>query len=99
MTPTLQDRIAALTGPQRAQLKQTLSKARASDEPRIAKRPDPFAPCGLSASQRRLWLLAHLDPDHTSYNIPALFRIRGPLDISALAASLQEIEQRHDILR
>ena len=99
MDTTLQNRIAALSNEQRAILKQTLAKTRASAERRIPRRPDPSAPCGLSASQRRLWLLAQLDPDHTSYNIPAVFRLRGPLDIVALETSLKDIAQRHDILR
>lgn len=34
-----------------------------------------------------------------SYDIPALFHIKGPLDIPALMQSLEHIAQRHEILR
>ncbi len=100
MTPsTLNDRIAALTTAQREQLKRAILQTRRPAQARIPKRPDPLAPSRLSATQRRLWLLAQLDGDQTSYNIPALFRLRGRLNVAALEASFDAIERRHEILR
>jgi amino acid adenylation domain-containing protein len=56
-------------------------------------------PMPLSFSQRRLWFLQKLDPNLTAYNIPATFRIEGELNISALEKALNEIVNRHDVLR
>ncbi|HEV2846615.1 MAG TPA: amino acid adenylation domain-containing protein, partial [Thermoanaerobaculia bacterium] len=53
----------------------------------------------LSFAQERLWVLDQLDPGKPTYNIPTALRLRGPLDLSALTASLQEIVRRHDVLR
>ncbi len=40
-----------------------------------------------------------LDPGNTSFNIPALLRLEGPLDHSALQTGLNEVVRRHEILR
>jgi amino acid adenylation domain-containing protein len=53
----------------------------------------------LSFSQRRLWFLQKLDPNLTAYNIPATFRIEGDLSVSALEKALNEIIDRHEVLR
>jgi amino acid adenylation domain-containing protein len=53
----------------------------------------------LSFSQRRLWFLHKLDPSLTAYNIPAMFRIEGDLNICALEKALKEIINRHEVLR
>ncbi|MGH6847574.1 MAG: amino acid adenylation domain-containing protein [Methylocella sp.] len=55
-----------------------------------------------SAAQRRLLFLHHLGGDgcgNLSYDIPALFRLRGALDVAALKRSLEHIVERHEILR
>jgi amino acid adenylation domain-containing protein len=56
-------------------------------------------PLPLSFSQRRLWFLHKLDPNLTAYNIPAVFRITGTLNIPVLEQALNEIVARHEILR
>ena len=53
----------------------------------------------LSYAQERLWFLVQLEPASTLYNIPAAFRLNGPLDIAALEQSLNEIVRRHEALR
>ncbi|HEX6903706.1 MAG TPA: non-ribosomal peptide synthase/polyketide synthase [Thermoanaerobaculia bacterium] len=53
----------------------------------------------LSFAQERLWILDQLDPGKPTYNVPTALRMRGPLDVPALAASLREIVRRHDALR
>jgi amino acid adenylation domain-containing protein len=63
-------------------------------EPR--QRPGP-AP--LSFSQERMWFLHQLAPESAAYNVPAAIRVRGPLNVDALVASLGEIVRRHEILR
>ncbi|BAS60155.1 amino acid adenylation domain protein (plasmid) [Leptolyngbya boryana NIES-2135] len=56
-------------------------------------------PLPLSFAQQRLWFLQQLDPNDTSYTLPAAVRLQGRLNIAALAQSLSAIVQRHEILR
>ncbi|MEH1943850.1 MAG: amino acid adenylation domain-containing protein [Nostoc sp.] len=53
----------------------------------------------LSFAQARLWFLNQLEPDSTAYNMPAAYRLTGVINITALEQSLNEIWQRHSILR
>ncbi|NJR62070.1 MAG: AMP-binding protein, partial [Cyanobacteria bacterium CRU_2_1] len=53
----------------------------------------------LSFAQQRQWFLAQLEPDSPFYNIPAAVRITGNLNLPALQRSLNQIIQRHEILR
>src|ERR1700694_3548635 len=52
-----------------------------------------------SFGQRRLCFLSQLYPDSAWYNIPAMIRIKGALDVPALHKSLREIVRRHESLR
>jgi thioesterase domain-containing protein len=52
----------------------------------------------LSLPQLRLWLLAELDRDDPTYNVPLAFRLRGELDVSALESALNALVRRHDVL-
>jgi len=64
----------------------------------IPARPDrDLSP--LSFSQQRMWFLDRLEPESSSYNLAFPVLLRGPLDIRALEASLNEIAGRHEILR
>jgi amino acid adenylation domain-containing protein len=53
----------------------------------------------VSFAQQRLWFLDQLSPGGVTYTVPGAVRIRGPLDVDALRASLREIVRRHEILR
>ena len=53
----------------------------------------------LSFAQRRLWFLHKLEPGLTAYNIPAVYRIHGPLHVAALDGALGELVKRHGSLR
>jgi hypothetical protein len=53
----------------------------------------------LSLAQERLWFLAQLEPQSSVYNLCRGLRLRGALDRQALAASLNEIVRRHEVLR
>lgn len=53
----------------------------------------------LSFAQRRLWFLDRLEPGTPYYNVVGAVRLRGRLDLSALARALREIVLRHEILR
>ncbi len=53
----------------------------------------------LSFAQERLWLLDRLEPGTTVYNMPIQVRLRGLLDVAALALGVAEIVRRHETLR
>ena len=53
----------------------------------------------LSFAQERLWLAAQLDPEGVAYNVAKASRLTGPLNLTALEQSLNEIVTRHEILR
>jgi amino acid adenylation domain-containing protein len=53
----------------------------------------------LSFGQQRLWFLAQLEPDSSAYLIPGAVTIEGPLEPVSLAHSLDQVIQRHEVLR
>ena len=53
----------------------------------------------LSFAQRRLWFLAQLMPEESTYNVPAVLRLEGYLNLAILEHCLAEIVSRHEILR
>src|SRR5581483_7275261 len=53
----------------------------------------------LSFAQQRLWFLDQFDPDNPSYNLPIAIRLIGILDTFVLERCMQEMVQRHEILR
>ncbi|ARV58868.1 hypothetical protein BZZ01_09670 [Nostocales cyanobacterium HT-58-2] len=53
----------------------------------------------LSFAQQRLWFMNQLQPNIPFYNVPAKVHINGILNIRALQQSLNEIVQRHEVLR
>lgn len=56
--------------------------------------------CPVSFVQQRFWFLDQLSPGNTTYNNPAIgLHLTGELNISALQRSLDEIIDRHEILR
>src|SRR5262249_37797376 len=70
----------------------------ASAAPRLA----PVPRGGLlpvSSAQQRLWFIDQLEPGSPSYNVPSAIRLGGRLDVAALAASVDAIVRRHEVLR
>jgi amino acid adenylation domain-containing protein len=62
--------------------------------------PVPRGPAPpLSFSQQRLWFLDRLDPGSAAYNMQLGVRLRGPLEVAALAAALAGVVARHEALR
>ena len=53
----------------------------------------------LSFAQQRLWFMDQVVPGNPAYNIQAAVRLSGPLSPTAFASALNEIVQRHEILR
>jgi len=59
----------------------------------------PLVEPPLSFAQQRMWFLYQLEPDVPFYNLPAAFRLKGPLDIDAFSASINQVVRRHEVLR
>ena len=53
----------------------------------------------LSVSQERLWFLHQLDPQLSVYHISRALRLKGSLNRQALGLAIDEIIQRHAVLR
>jgi amino acid adenylation domain-containing protein/FkbM family methyltransferase len=79
-------------------LRRLLEEEGLSASVRIPRRADP-EDRPLSFAQQRLWFLDQMDPGNPIYNMPAALRLRGPLDATALQATLGAIVARHEALR
>ncbi|MFE9878784.1 amino acid adenylation domain-containing protein [Streptomyces sp. NPDC005784] len=66
---------------------------------RAGARGDGDTPVPLSFPQERIWFLEKLAPGNLAYNAQATIRLRGPLDVDALHATLVEIVRRHEVFR
>lgn len=53
----------------------------------------------LSSAQQRLWFLDRYDPNSSTYNIPAMFRLKGRIDLAALDQAIAGLMSRHEALR
>ncbi|MEU2718365.1 amino acid adenylation domain-containing protein [Streptomyces sp. NPDC007205] len=60
---------------------------------------EPTPALSLSSAQERLWFLWQLRPDGDEYNVPAITRLRGPLDLPALRHAIAHLAERHQMLR
>ncbi|TCO54192.1 non-ribosomal peptide synthase/polyketide synthase [Actinocrispum wychmicini] len=56
-------------------------------------------PLPLSFAQQRLWFLDQFEPDSSVYLSPFALRLRGALDVDALADALAALVARHESLR
>ncbi len=52
----------------------------------------------LSFSQERLWFIDQLEGS-VQYHLPVVLRLKGKLNVEALSHSLQQIVNRHEVLR
>jgi amino acid adenylation domain-containing protein len=96
----LNERIASLSPEKRALLEHSL-QARKNNVTveRIEPRSDSSNTAPLSFAQQRLWFLDQLEPGLTFYNLPFTFNLNGPINVSTLERSLNEIVRRHEVLR
>lgn len=53
----------------------------------------------LSAGQRRIWFLQNRDPEDTTLNRYAVFRLAGAVDAERLRAAVAEVVARQEVLR
>ena len=93
----LTDELRATIAARKAALLATLRAGASTAAPIPRRGTDEAAP--LSLAQERLWFLAQLDPESSVYNLCRAMRLRGPVNREALAASLDEIVRRHELLR
>ncbi|WP_329022615.1 non-ribosomal peptide synthetase [Streptomyces sp. NBC_01423] len=77
--------------------------ARAAGLPPAAAHPPVprlgSGPHQLSFAQQRLWFLDRLTPGSALYNVPLDLEITGRIDLPALRTALQELLDRHEVLR
>ena len=66
---------------------------------RVHDGQEGYRPAPLSFAQQRLWFLDQLEPGNPASDIASVIRPRGALDVAALAASLSDLAQRHEVLR
>jgi len=93
---------ALFEAPTVAELAERVEEARMSrsglEAPPIVHEPEAGA-APLSFGQEQLWIISQLEADNPFYNRCDAVRCRGPLDLQALARSLEEIVRRHSALR
>ncbi|MEM7357210.1 MAG: condensation domain-containing protein, partial [Acidobacteriota bacterium] len=97
---TLSEALRAEVASQRDEILAFLTARSAArvDEPaleRVARDPD----LPLSFAQQRLWFLDRLAPGNAFYNQPLAWRLRGPVDFSAVQRALHLIVSQHEVLR
>ena len=98
-TPQLSDRVAALSAAKQSLLAQRLRRSVVDAPAAITARAPDHGDPPLSYAQERLWFMERFVPGTAAYTIPAVLRIRGPLEMAVLARTLDEIVARHESLR
>jgi amino acid adenylation domain-containing protein len=100
----ISERISALTPEQRAlfeaRLKQKGLRTGVTAVQTIPRRQDrDSATFPASIDQERLWFIDQLQPGNTAYNIFNASRIRGSLNVPIMERVINELIQRHEVLR
>ncbi|MBV1874239.1 MAG: hypothetical protein KUG80_05635, partial [Gammaproteobacteria bacterium] len=99
----LKAQLAGLSPEQRQALLQKIQKIKGKTKGSDLDRAIGTYPRGesiaLSFAQQRLWFLDQLEGQNPSYNMPAMFELKGDLNRCALSSALNDIISRHEILR
>lgn len=95
----LSERIAALSPEKIALLERRLKrKGKVVQDPTISHEKSTEK-LPLSFAQERLWFLEQFQPGSPVYNVPAVMRLAGAVNVNALEWSFNEIVRRHEVLR
>ena len=96
---SIRELLEAMTVAEQARRIQDLLRANTASQslpirpvPRDGKLP-------VSLAQEPIWQLDQLLPGNPFFNVPAIFRLFGPLRVEVLERALEEIANRHEILR
>ncbi len=82
-----------------ARLARRLEEAERAVPAAAIPRVERGGPLPLSVAQERIWFLEELEGPSALHHIAALFTGSGALDVSALAAALDGLWERHEALR
>ncbi|MBP3087530.1 condensation domain-containing protein, partial [Mycolicibacterium fortuitum] len=88
---------AVFEAPTVAALAERAVESSGQRRPLVAQRRPDVIP--LSYAQQRLWFLEQLQGPSSIYNMPAVYRVSGPLDTDALGLALSDVVERHESLR
>ena len=80
-------------------LKISYLKANHEQAPSTIRRISRTEPLPLGFVQQRMWLHQQLEPDTPLYNLPAAWRLTGPLELEAFLRAFGDVVARHEILR
>ena len=86
-------------GKPRAVFESSMNKANPARDSRTEITSSWKGPYPLSSAQKRLWFLHELEPTVPTYSMQVVFEIRGTLDQEAMRAALEQVVNRHDVLR
>lgn len=53
----------------------------------------------ISQAQERLWVLTKFEEASIAYNMPAIFKVKGPLDLEKFEEAFKMVIEGHEILR
>jgi amino acid adenylation domain-containing protein len=96
----LRQKLADLSRDEKKALFELVRKKKEAAAPTgIERRGESGGPFPLSFPQERLWFIEQLFPGMPTYNIAAIFRLSGLLDVAALSRAVDEIVRRHAVLR
>lgn len=96
MTDTARPELGAA---QRALLAQRLRRRPSAPQRQTVPVRPHGVPVPLSYAQERLWFLEQYQPGTTTYTVPVVVRVAGPLDATAVSARLTALTARYEALR
>ena len=96
MTPELQTKLRLDKTEIIAYLQKAQQNSLGLRSTELVERPQQIP---LSFSQQRQWVEDQLQPGNTANNLFYAFHLSGPLNVTVLEASFQQIVTRHEILR
>src|SRR6266404_912132 len=93
------NRLAKLSPDKRELLFKALSEKAVRKAPQRIPRRDQLDHIPVSYAQARLWFIDQMSAGSSAYNVPAVIRLKGPLNLVAFEHSIREVMRRHEILR